>query len=361
MSSEEILARYDRMYGNATEWQGQQAAHDDHNNAAAAERYFTLITDFFEYGWGDAFHMAPLKPEWSFKRSMAFWEQNFWLTMGVKANMKVADLGMGIGGPMRRCAEFTGANVTGVTICQHQIHRANQITSTLPNYIKDRTTYLHGDYNNLPSVMEPSSFDTAYFMESLSHAEDRASPLAQAAKIVKPGGIVAGWQWMLKPAFDYNNPRHMELKRGMEYGGGLRNLNKPEERHEEYRRAGLEVLESYDMGTDAIERGHLGWWVSLTTGVDIPTRLTSSHFGRKLTMATVKLLESIGVAEKGTLRTAMMLEHCGYSAATAGELGIFTPAWVTIARVPLDKDDVKHQKRIDELQAGIDLALEADK
>jgi sterol 24-C-methyltransferase len=362
MSSEEILARYDNYYSGATDWDtAQQPAHDEHNNAAAAERYFTLITDFFEYGWGDAFHMAPLRPDWSFKRSMAYWEQNFVLTAGIQRDMKVADLGMGIGGPMRRVVEFTGANMTGVTICQHQVNRANQITSTLPEYIQDRTEYLVGDYNDLPSQMKPSSYDAAYFMESLSHSEDRAIPLAQAAKIVKPGGIVAGWQWMLKPAFDYDNPRHMDLKRGMEYGGGLRNLNKPDARHEEYKRAGLEVLQSYDMGTDAIERGHLGWWKALTTGVDLPSRLTSSHWGRKLTMGTVKILETIGVAEPGTLRTALMLEHCGFSAATAGELGIFTPAWVTIARVPTNKNDKEHQKRIEGLQATIDLALKAKK
>jgi len=362
MTSEEILARYDNYYSGATDWDtAQQPAHDEQNNAAAAERYFTLITDFFEYGWGDAFHMAPLRPDWSFKRSMAYWEANFVLTAGIKRDMKVADLGMGIGGPMRRVVEFTGANMTGVTICQHQANRANQITAKLPAYIQDRTEYLVGDYNDLPSSMQPSTYDAAYFMESLSHSEDRAIPLAQAAKIVKPGGIVAGWQWMLKPAFDYDNPRHMDLKRAMEYGGGLRNLNKPEARHEEYKRAGLEILESYDMGTDAIERGHLGWWIALTTGVDLPSRLTSSHWGRKLTMGTVKILETIGVAEKGTLRTALMLEHCGFGAATAGELGIFTPAWVTIARVPPGKNDKEHAKRIDGLQATIDLALKSKK
>merc|ERR1712167_524500 len=94
-----------------------------------------------------------------------------------------------------------------------------------------------------------------------------------------------------------------------------------------------------------------------TTGVDLPSRLTSSHWGRKLTMGTVKILETIGVAEPGTLRTALMLEHCGYSAATAGELRIFTPAWITIARVPLDKKVDTHQKRINDLQANIALAL----
>ena len=68
---------------------------------------------------------------------MAYWEQNFVLTAGIQRDMKVADKGMGIGGPMRRVVEFTGANMTGVTICQHQVNRANQITSTLPEYIQD--------------------------------------------------------------------------------------------------------------------------------------------------------------------------------------------------------------------------------
>ena len=44
--------------------------------------------------------------------------------------------------------------------------------------------------------------------------------------------------------------------------------------------------------------------------------------------------EAAGIAESGTLRTAMMLEHCGASAARAGELGIFAPLWVTIGRKP---------------------------
>jgi hypothetical protein len=62
------------------------------------ERYFTLTTDFFEYGWGDAIHMAPLKVGWAFKRSIAYWEQYFVSQMGIHKDMKVADLGMGIGG-----------------------------------------------------------------------------------------------------------------------------------------------------------------------------------------------------------------------------------------------------------------------
>lgn len=238
-----LMGGHEKFYDGAHEWDaGAQPAHDEANNKDAAERYFTLITDFFEYGWGDAFHMSPLKPGYSFRASMAYWENNFALSMGIKPGMRVADLGMGIGGPLRRIAEFTGANITGLTNCKYQVNRAKTITSKITSqWHKDRCNYVVGDYNHLPEEFEDNSYDAVYFLESLSHSEDRVPPLSEALRIVKPGGIVAGWQWMLRPSFNYSDPYHMELKRGMEYGGGLRNLNKPAERHEEYRKAGLEV------------------------------------------------------------------------------------------------------------------------
>merc|ERR1711998_564888 len=230
---ESLLDHYDKFYKGATEWgTDAQPDHDEANNKDAAERYFTLITDFFEYGWGDAFHMAPLKPGWSFLRSMGEVEKHFGTLVGMKSGAKVADLGMGIGGPMRRLVEFFGAEMAGVTICQYQVNRAWTITKAMPEWFHSRVNYLVGDYNNLPDqngVFSENTYDAAYFMESLSHAEDRTPPLAQAKRIVKPGHLVGAWQWMLKPAFNYSDPYHMDLKRGMEYGGGLRNLNKPHE------------------------------------------------------------------------------------------------------------------------------------
>lgn len=335
MKRTDMLAKFDGYYKGADSWDaGAQPPSDATNNREAAERYFTLTTDFLEYGWGDAFHMAPVRKGWSFLRSMGFWEQVFALHMGIKKDMKVADLGMGIGGPARRLVEFTGAYITGLTNCKYQLARARTVTKTLPQWVQDRVGYVEGDYNFLPDDFAENGYDMAYFMESLSHAEDRSVPLTQAAKIVKPGGIVGAWQWMLTPDFDYSNEHHLELKRGMEYGGGLRNLNKPVERLEEFKKAGLEVYESWEMGAEGIDRGHDGWWVPLTHGHDFGTKLTSSHIGRRLTMITVYFLETIGVAEKGTYSTAKMMEHCGYCSAKAGELGIFTPMWVMLARVP---------------------------
>jgi len=328
-----INDQFDGYYGTAATWGGTDTPSDPTNNRDAAERYFTLTTDFLEWGWGDAFHMAPVKPGWSFFRSMAFWETVFaGPHLKIEPGMKVADLGMGVGGPARRLAEYTGAKIDGVTNCKYQIQRAKDITKPLPRWHQERLTYIEGDYNDLPPALERETYDRVYFMESLSHCEDRAKPLEQARDLLKKGGLVGAWQWMLTPAFNYSDPTHVELKRGMEYGGGLRNLNKPEERIAEMERAGLEVIASWDMGVEGIKRGHAPWWVPIAEGHDTFTKLRSSHFGRKLTMAIVYVLEAVNIAEKGTYRTALMMEHCGYSAATAGEMGIFTPMWIMIAK-----------------------------
>merc|ERR1719199_1727166 len=114
-----------------------------------------------------------MKDGLTFKTGMDYWEQQFAHTVGITKGMKVADLGMGIGGPMRRLVEFTGADITGVTICKHQIKRANQITSRLTPWMQERLHYLEGDYNDVPASMERGTFDRVYFMESLSYAEDR--------------------------------------------------------------------------------------------------------------------------------------------------------------------------------------------
>jgi len=91
-----------------------------------------------------------MKPGWSFQRSMGEVEKHFGTLLALKPGSRVADLGMGIGGPMRRLVEFTGSYITGVTICQYQVNRAKTITAGLTDWMKERLNYLVGDYNNLP-------------------------------------------------------------------------------------------------------------------------------------------------------------------------------------------------------------------
>jgi len=47
--------------------------------------YYDLATDFYEYGWGDAFHFAVLKPEESREHSFAKHEYFLAMKLGLKA------------------------------------------------------------------------------------------------------------------------------------------------------------------------------------------------------------------------------------------------------------------------------------
>ena len=45
--------------------------------------------------------------------------------IGIRPNMKVLDVGCGVGGPAREIVKFTGAHVTGLNINEYQVSRAS--------------------------------------------------------------------------------------------------------------------------------------------------------------------------------------------------------------------------------------------
>ena len=63
--------------------------------------YFTLITDFYEYGWGPSFHFAPTIDDASFEVSLTAYEHYLGESLDFKPGQKVIDLGCGVGGPQR--------------------------------------------------------------------------------------------------------------------------------------------------------------------------------------------------------------------------------------------------------------------
>ena len=91
------------------------------------KNYYSLSTDFFEYGWGQSFHFANRFRGETLAESIQRHESYLALKAQIKSGDKVLDMGCGVGGPLRRIAHLTGAHITGVTISQYQIHRAKTI------------------------------------------------------------------------------------------------------------------------------------------------------------------------------------------------------------------------------------------
>jgi hypothetical protein len=72
-----------------------------------------------------------------------------------------------------------------------------------------------------------------------------------------------------------------------------------------------------------------------TTTTTTPPDFRTTKLGRKATHYLVRGLEAVGVAPKGSLEVATMLERAADGLVAGGKKGIFTPLFFFLVRKPL--------------------------
>lgn len=77
--------------------------------------------------------------------------------MGIKANMRVLDVGCGVGAPAREICRFTDANITGLNNNDFQIQRANKKTRKAG--LSDKVNFAKGDFMKLGEQFGENTFD----------------------------------------------------------------------------------------------------------------------------------------------------------------------------------------------------------
>jgi tocopherol O-methyltransferase len=82
-------------------------------------------------------------------------------------NINVLDLGCGVGGTAVWLAKLFDLKIIGITISRIQADLARK--NALKKGVKDRCTFIHGDFLNLPDI---ENIDAAFAIESFSHARD---------------------------------------------------------------------------------------------------------------------------------------------------------------------------------------------
>ena len=185
------------------------------------------------------------------------------------ANVKVLDVGCGIGGPMRNICKFTGADVTGLTLNQYQVDRGNELcvadahfknTKECDNGLSDvRCRSVQGDFMKQP--FENSSFDAAYAIEATCHAPDRVGCYSEIYRVLKPGAIFACYEWCLTDKYDPSNQEHVLIKKQIEEGDGLPDIASTHHCLTALKKAGFEILEERDLVND-----EYGGWQDPATG-----------------------------------------------------------------------------------------------
>jgi len=304
-----------------------------HDNAALTDIFYDLVTDFYEWGWGQSFHFSTRFKGESFNEAILRHEYILAHKLGIKKTDKVLDAGCGVGGPARNVSKHTGCTVTGITINDYQVKRATRLT---PRWLKKRVSYKKANYADLPFADE--SFDKCFFIEATCHMKDRTKPFGEAFRVLKPGGLMLSYEWLMTDKFDPKNRDHLRIKRGIEHGNGLPDTLSIPEMKKMCTQVGFEIVEAYDMVTFAEEsyaEDNIPWQHALSAGTDLITGFLRSTHGRYFTRTMLNILETIGFAPKGSIATSDMLEDAAVSLIEGGETGIFTPMYVIVARKPL--------------------------
>lgn len=97
---------------------------------------------------------------------------------------KVIDLGSGYGGSGRRLARKHGCNVVALNLSKTQNDR-NRLKTTREGLL-DKIDIVHGDFEDIPAPND--SFDVVWSQDSFLHSENRDRIVAEAFRVLKPGG-----------------------------------------------------------------------------------------------------------------------------------------------------------------------------
>jgi sterol 24-C-methyltransferase len=220
--------------------------------------YYDLVTDFYEYGWGQSFHFAPRHRGESFEASIARHEFFLAARLGLRPGMTAIDLGCGVGGPMRAIARFSGADIVGINNNAYQIGRSEEQTRAAG--LAGRCRFLKADFMALP--LADASIDAAYAIEATCHAPDRGALFREIARVLKPGASIAGYEWCLTSRYDPHDADHRAVKKGIETGDGLPDLRVTDEVGSALAGAGLTVIECRDLALD--EGCDVPWYLPMT-------------------------------------------------------------------------------------------------
>jgi sterol 24-C-methyltransferase len=308
--------------------QGMSEEERGRRYGAIVRQFYDLVTDFYEFGWGQSFHFAPRFQGESLTESIARHERFIADRLQLAAGMKVLDIGCGVGGPMRNIARYSQARVTGVNLSEYQIRRGSMHNRKAG--LEGLCGFVRADFMKLPIASD--SYDAAYDFEATCHTSDKAAVYREIFRTLRPGASFAGNDWCLTPKYRANDPEHRRIKREIEIGNGLPDIDSIETLVAALKSAGFELVEYRDMAA-TVPKGELPWYLPIAGRWSV-SGFKHTRAGRWGTYHSVRALEALKIAPPGSARVSAMLNATAVALVQAGELGIFTPLLYFHARKP---------------------------
>jgi cyclopropane fatty-acyl-phospholipid synthase-like methyltransferase len=107
-------------------------------------------------------------------------------SLSIKDGDTIVDMGCGLGATIRYGAQnFPNTSFKGFTITPWQVKQSEILIEKMK---LNNAEVIFGDYNQLP--IQNNSINATFGLESISHADgtDKAGPICEAYRILKPGG-----------------------------------------------------------------------------------------------------------------------------------------------------------------------------
>ncbi|KAJ0025116.1 hypothetical protein Pint_09308 [Pistacia integerrima] len=252
------------------------------------DTFYNLVTDIYEWGWGQSFHFSPSIPGKSHRDATRIHEEMAVDLIDVKPGQRILDVGCGVGGPMRAIAAHSRAKVVGITINDYQVNRARLHNKKAG--LDSLCEVVCGNFLEMP--FPDNSFDGAYSIEATCHAPKLEDVYAEVFRVLKPGSLYVSYEWVTTDKYRGDNAEHV----------------------------GFEVVKEKDLAKPPAQP----WW----------TRLKMGRIAYWRNHIVVTILAALGIAPKGTVDVHEMLFKTADYLTRGGDTGIFTPMHMILLRKP---------------------------
>ncbi|MCY3626117.1 MAG: methyltransferase domain-containing protein [Gammaproteobacteria bacterium] len=312
----DVPARIERLRQGREQTGESPIAREDH--AQSVNDYYDIATDLAQWGWSQSLHFAPIKSGESTAQAIARHEDFMIERLQLDSSKRVVDVGCGIGGPMRRVAQQSGANVLLINNNERQLDQAKKLNQAAN--VDHLAEYLHCNFMDM-GCLEENSFDAAYAIESTCHAPDKIKAFEQIYRILKPGGLFWGQEFGLTDTYDENNPTHRSIVTEIVETMALGEVFHLNQIAPGLAKAGFKIHECEDLAL----KSDIPWYAPFKGGYERSLHsFRATPLQRSITLMKARLGEVFGAVPKGTVDLIKFLEEGATALIRAGELGIVT-------------------------------------
>ena len=112
--------------------------------------------------------------------------------LGIRSGQRILDAGCGVGGSAIWLAKTYDVEIIGITPVASQVVRAHRYAQE--HGVAGHVSFEQQDYTH--TSFPDASFDVVWAMESLCHAPDKRLVLAEARRLLRPGGRLGMVEYM---------------------------------------------------------------------------------------------------------------------------------------------------------------------